>query len=151
MPAKRARRKPRSPEAGSSDEADLHVAHGYPLPGTDLRGLAQFDRAVNLIYDTLDKRAAWRSVLECIHEAVGGRAIHMLAFDAEHGALSYSDGADMAPQIDLEYIQKYQFIGALLWPSPAAMKAATEAAGGDVAKAFGQITVQVAEKLKEKR
>jgi DNA-binding CsgD family transcriptional regulator/PAS domain-containing protein len=71
---------------------------------------AQFDRAVNLIYDTLDKRAAWRSVLECIHEAVGGRAIHMLAFDAEHGALSYSDGADMAPQIDLEYIQKYQFI-----------------------------------------
>jgi DNA-binding CsgD family transcriptional regulator/PAS domain-containing protein len=71
---------------------------------------AQFDRAVNLIYDTLDKRATWRSVLECLHEAVGGRAIHMLAFDAEHGALSYSDGADMAPQIDLEYIQKYQFI-----------------------------------------
>ena len=71
---------------------------------------AQFDRAVNLIYDTLDKRVAWRDVLECLHEAVGGRAIHMLAFDAEHGALSYSDGADMAPQIDLEYIQKYQFI-----------------------------------------
>ncbi len=71
---------------------------------------AQFDRAVNLIYDTLDNRATWRSVLECLHEAVGGRAIHMLAFDATHGALSYSDGADMAPQIDLEYIQKYQFV-----------------------------------------
>lgn len=71
---------------------------------------AQFDRAVNLIYDTLDDRAAWRSVLACLHEAVGGRAIHMLAFDAAHGALSYSDGAAMAPQIDLEYIQKYQFI-----------------------------------------
>ena len=71
---------------------------------------AQFDRAVNLIYDTLDNRAAWRSVLECLHEAVGGRAIHMLAFDATHGALSYSDGAAMAPQIDLEYIQKYQFV-----------------------------------------
>ncbi len=71
---------------------------------------AQFDRAVNLIYDTLDQRAAWRSVLECLHEAVGGRAIHLLAFDAKHGALSYSEGADMAPQIDLEYIQKYQFI-----------------------------------------
>lgn len=71
---------------------------------------AQFDRAVNLIYDTLDKRSAWRSVLECVHEAVGGRAIHLLAFDAEHGALSYSEGADMAPQIDLEYIQKFQFI-----------------------------------------
>lgn len=71
---------------------------------------ARFDRAVNLIYDTLDKRAAWRGVLECLHEAVGGRAIHLLAFDAVHGALSYSDGADMAPQIDLEYIQKYQFV-----------------------------------------
>ncbi len=70
----------------------------------------QFDRAVNLIFDTLDNRAAWRSVLECLHEAVGGRAIHMLAFDATHGALSYSDGAAMAPQIDLEYIQKYQFV-----------------------------------------
>lgn len=71
---------------------------------------ARFDRAVNLIYDTLDDRAAWRSVLECLHEAVGGRAVHMLAFDGVHGALSYSDGADMAPQIDLEYIQKYQFV-----------------------------------------
>ena len=71
---------------------------------------ARFERALNLIYDTLDNRAAWRAVLECLHEAVGGRAVHMLAFDTRHGALSYSDGADMAPQIDLEYIQKYQFI-----------------------------------------
>lgn len=71
---------------------------------------ARFERAVNLIYDTLDNRAAWRSVLDCLHEAVGGRAVHLLAFDAKHGALSYSEGADMAPQIDLEYIQKYQFV-----------------------------------------
>lgn len=71
---------------------------------------AQFERAINLIYDTLDDRSAWRGVFECLHEAVGGRAVHMLAFDAVHGALSYSDGAAMTPQIDLEYIQKYQFI-----------------------------------------
>jgi feruloyl-CoA synthase len=44
--------------------------------------------------------------------------------------------------------QDKKFIGAMLWPSPAAMKAATEAAGGDVAKAFGSLTMQVAEKLK---
>ena len=44
--------------------------------------------------------------------------------------------------------QDKKFIGALLWPSPAAMAAATQAAGGDVAKAFGSITLQVAEKLK---
>ena len=37
--------------------------------------------------------------------------------------------------------------GALLWPSPAAMKAAMEAAGGDGAKAVGELTMQVAQKL----
>ncbi|MCD2516851.1 helix-turn-helix transcriptional regulator [Massilia sp. G4R7] len=73
---------------------------------------ARFERIVNLIYGTLEQRGGWRPVLECLHEAVGGRAIHLLAFDAGHGALSYSEGADMAPQIDLEYIQKYQFIDA---------------------------------------
>lgn len=44
--------------------------------------------------------------------------------------------------------QDKKFIGAMLWPSPAAMAAATQAAGGDVAKAFGAITLQVAEKLR---
>jgi feruloyl-CoA synthase len=44
--------------------------------------------------------------------------------------------------------QDKPFVGVMLWPSPAAMKAATEAAGGDVSKAFGQLTLQVAEKLK---
>ncbi len=39
-------------------------------------------------------------------------------------------------------------VGALIWPSPAAMKAATEAAGGDVAAAFKSLTGQIAEKLK---
>ena len=71
---------------------------------------ARFDSIVNLIYDTLDDRAAWRAMLDSVHAAIGGRAVHMLAFDGERGALSYSDGAAMAPQIDLEYIQKYQFI-----------------------------------------
>lgn len=71
---------------------------------------ARFDRIVNLVYDTLDDRGAWRRMLDSLHEAIGGRAVHMLAFDGERGALSYSDGAAMAPQIDLEYIQKYQFI-----------------------------------------
>ncbi len=74
------------------------------------RSQACFEHVVNLIYDTLENRDGWRAVLEGIHEAVGGRAVHLLAFDATHGALSYSEGADMAPQIDLEYIQKYQFI-----------------------------------------
>jgi feruloyl-CoA synthase len=44
--------------------------------------------------------------------------------------------------------QDKKFIGALLWPSQAAMAAAVLAAGGDAAKAFGALTMQVAEKLK---
>ena len=44
--------------------------------------------------------------------------------------------------------QDKKFIGALLWPSPAAMQAAAQAAGGDMAKAFVALTMQVAEKLK---
>lgn len=71
---------------------------------------ARFEHIVNVIYETLENRSGWRSVLENIHQAIGGRAVHLMAFDSRHGTLSYSDGADMAPQIDLEYIQKYQFV-----------------------------------------
>lgn len=71
---------------------------------------ARFEHVLNLIYETLENRAGWRAVLEGMHAAIGGRAVHLMAFDGRHGTLSYSDGADMAPQIDLEYIQKYQFI-----------------------------------------
>lgn len=71
---------------------------------------SRFDQLVNLIYDTLDNKDAWRAVLDNLHEATGGRAIHLLAFDGEHGSLSYSAGANMAPQIDMEYIRKFQYI-----------------------------------------
>jgi feruloyl-CoA synthase len=43
--------------------------------------------------------------------------------------------------------QDKAFIGALLWPSAAAVKAATEAAGGDAGKAFAQLTAGIAEKM----
>ncbi len=43
--------------------------------------------------------------------------------------------------------QDKPFIGALLWPSPAAVKAAVEAAGGDMARAVGAISAGIREKL----
>jgi feruloyl-CoA synthase len=43
--------------------------------------------------------------------------------------------------------QDKAFVGALLWPSPVAMKSAMEAAGGDAAKAVGALAAQIAEKL----
>ena len=43
--------------------------------------------------------------------------------------------------------QDKPFVGALLWPSPVAMKGAMEAAGGDAAKAIGALTAEIATKL----
>lgn len=70
----------------------------------------RFDRLVNLTYDTLDNKQAWSALLECLNEALDTRAVHLLAFDKAQGALSYSEGADMAAQIDMDYIRRYQYI-----------------------------------------
>ncbi len=43
--------------------------------------------------------------------------------------------------------QDKPFVGALIWPSPVAMKGAMEAAGGDAARAIGALTVEIAAKL----
>ena len=59
------------------------------------------------------------------------------------------DGFIHAPLLQDAVIcgQDKAFIGALLWPSAAAVKAATEAAGGDQAKAFAQLIAGIAEKM----
>ena len=43
--------------------------------------------------------------------------------------------------------QDKPYVGALLWPSPAAMRAAMEASGGDGVKAIGALTAEIAGKL----
>jgi feruloyl-CoA synthase len=43
--------------------------------------------------------------------------------------------------------QDKKYVGALIWPSPAAMKAAMEAAGGDAMKAVTEFTKLLAHKL----
>ena len=43
--------------------------------------------------------------------------------------------------------QDKPYVGALLWPSPGAVKAAAEANGGDMAKAIGSLAGQIREKL----
>ena len=70
----------------------------------------KYDELVELTYATLEDKREWVRLLECLEDAVGGRAIHLLGFDNAHGALSFSDGADLPPQVDIEYIRKYQFI-----------------------------------------
>lgn len=70
----------------------------------------RFDRLVDLTYATLDDKGSWRDLLECLNEALGTRAVHLWAFDACQRSLSYSEGANVAPEVDLRYIQEYQFI-----------------------------------------
>ncbi|MGZ3184666.1 MAG: helix-turn-helix transcriptional regulator [Telluria sp.] len=68
------------------------------------------DKIVNLIYATLEDKGAWRQVLEDLNDAIDGRAVHLLGIDMHQGMLAYSEGAEMEPHIDLEYIQRFQFI-----------------------------------------
>lgn len=70
----------------------------------------RFDRLVDLTYAALDDKGTWHALLECLNEALGTRAVHLWAFDVRHGSLSYSDGANIAPDVDLRYVQEYQFI-----------------------------------------
>jgi DNA-binding CsgD family transcriptional regulator/PAS domain-containing protein len=71
---------------------------------------ARFERIVEQVYATLEEGQAWRALLESLSEALDTRAIHLLGIDMRRGLLTYSEGARMTPELDLEYIQRYQFI-----------------------------------------
>lgn len=69
-----------------------------------------FENILHHVYHTVEDKTAWRHVLDSLNDALETRAVHLLAFDGNNGCLSYSDGANMAASIDLEYLQTYQFI-----------------------------------------
>ena len=51
-------------------------------------------------------------MLEDLNEAIEVRAVHLLGVETHQGMLAYSDGAAMDAHIDLEYIERFQFIDA---------------------------------------
>jgi DNA-binding CsgD family transcriptional regulator len=69
-----------------------------------------FDRFVDRIYGALEKPESWRALYEELCDAIDVKSIHMLAFDKQHGTLSYSDGANLPVQGELAYMQQYRFI-----------------------------------------
>lgn len=71
---------------------------------------AVFNRFVDRIYGALEKPESWRSLYEQLCDAIDVKSIHMLAFDKQHGTLSYSDGANLPVQGELAYMQHYRFI-----------------------------------------
>jgi DNA-binding CsgD family transcriptional regulator len=68
---------------------------------------ARYDNIVHLLYEAVARPAAWADFFTSLGEAVGASAIHMLALDKQHGALSYSDGFNLPIDGELAYIQKY--------------------------------------------
>jgi hypothetical protein len=68
---------------------------------------ARYDSIVHLLYEAVARPAAWADFFTSLGEAVGASAVHMLALDKQHGALSYSDGFNLPTDGELAYIQKY--------------------------------------------
>lgn len=69
-----------------------------------------FERLVNRLYEALEAPNQWRILYEELSIAIGAKSIHVLGMDKRHGALSYSDGANLPVQGELAYMQKYRFV-----------------------------------------
>jgi DNA-binding CsgD family transcriptional regulator len=67
-------------------------------------------RLIDLIYDAVEHPDRWRRVFEALQPAIGVKSIHMLALDKRHGALSYSDGANLPVEGELAYLHHYRLI-----------------------------------------
>ncbi|MFM0642424.1 helix-turn-helix transcriptional regulator [Paraburkholderia metrosideri] len=67
----------------------------------------RYDSVVHLLYEAVARPAAWADFFASLGQAVGASAVHMLALDKQHGALSYSDGFNLPTDGELAYIQKY--------------------------------------------
>lgn len=69
-----------------------------------------YQRFVEEIYEAVEKPEQWRPLYENLRQATGVKSIHMLGMDKRHGALSYSDGANLPVQGELAYMQQYRNI-----------------------------------------
>lgn len=80
----------------------------------------QYDDLISLLYETVEQSDSWQPFFQRLSDQVNS-SIYALAIDKKHGALSYSDGANLPDEGELGYIQKYQAIDPrlpLLLPLP---------------------------------
>lgn len=80
----------------------------------------QFDDLVSSLYEAVEHHQSWQPFFQRLSDQVGC-SIYALAIDKKHGALSYSEGANLPDEGELGYIQKYQAIDPrlpLLLPLP---------------------------------
>jgi DNA-binding CsgD family transcriptional regulator/PAS domain-containing protein len=69
-----------------------------------------FQRLIDLLYEAVEHPERWKKFYEALQPAIGVKSIHMLAVDKRHGALSYSDGANLPVEGELAYINHYRLI-----------------------------------------
>ena len=63
---------------------------------------------LDLVYDAAEHPERWQTAYEQIRLAVGAKSIHVLGIDKRHGTLSYSDGANLPVEGELQYMQRYR-------------------------------------------
>jgi len=69
-----------------------------------------YEMLLHLLYDTLEDHEAWDVFYNALSAAIETKSLHVLAIDKAIGSLSYSGGANLPTQGELEYIQKYHLI-----------------------------------------
>ena len=71
---------------------------------------ASFDNLVHMLYEAVERPAAWSAFYTALGQTVDAGSVQLLAMDKQHGALSYSDGFNLPTEGELAYLQKYSQI-----------------------------------------
>jgi len=89
---------------------------GWVEPGEE-----QYDRLVHRIYETVMDSQAWQALYAELATLVDAKSVHLVGFDKQHNALSFSDGFNLPAVSELGYIRRYHRIDprlALWWSQP---------------------------------
>jgi DNA-binding CsgD family transcriptional regulator len=84
-------------------------------------GEQRYDRLVHRIYDTVMDSQAWQALYAELAALVDAKSVHVVGFDKQHNALSFSDGFNLPAGSELGYIRRYHRIDprlALWWSQP---------------------------------
>jgi DNA-binding CsgD family transcriptional regulator len=87
-------------------------------------GDEQYDSLVHRIYDTVMDSQAWQTLYAELAALVDAKTVHVVGFDKQHNALSFSDGFNLPAVSELGYIRRYHRIDPrlALWRSQPVLK-----------------------------
>lgn len=73
-------------------------------------GDERYDSLVHRIYDTVTDSQAWEALYAELAALVGAKTVHLISFDKQHNALSFSDGFNLPAVSEPGYIRRYHRI-----------------------------------------